>query len=152
MKFAPDGSFLSTWGTPGKGLGEFDLPHGVATDGVRVFVADRSNERVQVFDLTGRFLAQWRGPEIGRPYGVALDGHGRVFIADGGDQPQDPPDRSGVAVVDAEGKVLARFGPFGNYDGQFRLAHDLAVGPDGAVYVADVRGQRVQKFVPEAAR
>jgi peptidylamidoglycolate lyase len=57
-----------------------------------------------------------------------------------------------VAVLDGDGKVLTTFGRFGNYDGQFRLAHDLAVGPDGAVYVADVRGQRVQKFVPESAR
>jgi hypothetical protein len=71
-----------------------------------------------------------------------------VFIADGGDQPEVPPDRAGVAVVDADGHLMTRFGRFGNYDGQFRLAHDIAVAKDGAVYVVDAWGQRVQKFVP----
>lgn len=65
------------------------------------------------------------------------------------DQPSEPPDRSGVAVVDREGRLLTRFGRFGNYDGQLRLAHDIAVGSDGAVYVVDAWGQRVQKFVPQ---
>ena len=56
-------------------------------------------------------------------------------------------DRSGAAEVDLSGRVLARFGRFGNYDGQFRVAHDVAVAPDGSVYVVDVGGQRVQRFV-----
>ena len=69
-------------------------------------------------------------------------------MADGGDQPDVPPDRSGVAVTDADGHVLGRIGRFGNYDGQFRLAHDVAVAGDGSFYVVDTWGQRVQKFVP----
>lgn len=44
--------------------------------------------------------------------------------------------------------LVTRFGRFGNYDGQFRLAHDIAVAKDGAVYVVDAWGQRLQKFVP----
>ena len=50
-------------------------------------------------------------------------------------------------MTDLDGHVLARFGRFGNYDGQFHLAHDVAVAGDGAVYVVDAWGQRVQKFV-----
>lgn len=148
LKFASDGQLLQTWGTPGTGPGEFDLPHGIAIDAAgRVLVADRSNARIQVFDQSGRFLAQWQSAQLGRPYAVdpALDG--RVFVADGGDQPEAPPDRSGVAITDADGHVLDRFGRFGNQDGQFRLAHDLAVASDGAVYVVDAWGQRVQKFI-----
>lgn len=71
-----------------------------------------------------------------------------MFIADGGDQPETPPDHSGVAVVDADGQLVTRFGRYGNYDGQFRLAHDIAARKDGAVYVVDAWRQRVQKFVP----
>ena len=150
-KFTADGTFLLSWGTPGAGPGQFDLPHGIDVDPAgHVLVADRSNSRVQVFDANGLFLAEWHGPEIGRPYAVAADGDGNIYVADGGDQPATPPDRAGVAVLDPDGKVLTRFGSFGNYDGQFRLAHDIAVGRDGAVYVVDVRGQRVQKFVPRS--
>ena len=148
-KFSADGTFLKTWGTPGTGPGQFDLPHGIDVDASgHVFVADRGNSRVQVFDGDGLFVAEWRGPEVGRPFAVAVGADGKAYVADGGDQPTEPPDRSGVAVLDREGKVLTRFGRFGNYDGQFRLAHDVAVGRDGAVYVADAWGQRVQKFVP----
>lgn len=148
-KFTADGTFLTSWGTPGTGPGQFNLPHGIEVDAAgRVFVADRGNSRVQVFDAGGQFLSEWRGEEIGRPYAVAAGVAGMCYIADGGDQPAAPPDRSGVAVLDHEGTVVTRFGSFGNYDGQFRLAHDIAVGRDGAVYVVDAWGQRVQKFIP----
>jgi peptidylamidoglycolate lyase len=148
LKFAADGRLLQTWGTPGTGPGEFDLPHGIAIDAAgRVLVADRSNARIQVFDQSGRFLAQWQSARLGRPYAVDPSLDGRVFVADGGDQPEAPPDRSGVAITDGDGHVLDRFGRFGNQDGQFRLAHDLAVAGDGAVYVVDAWGQRVQKFI-----
>ena len=51
-------------------------------------------------------------------------------------------------MIDEDGHVLGRIGCFGNYDGQFRLAHDIAAATDGTVYVVDAWGQRVQKFVP----
>jgi len=148
LHFTADGKLLKTWGTKGTGPGEFDLPHGIAIDQRgRVLVADRSNARVQVFDTSGKFLDQWQDAQLGRPYAVAPGAGNRAFIADGGDQPKTPPDRAGVAVADADGKLIMRFGRFGNYDGQFRLAHDIAVADDGAVYVVDAWGQRVQKFV-----
>ncbi len=146
MKFTAGGRFDFQWGRPGKGPGEFDLPHAVDVDhGGRVYVADRSNARVQVFDPQGRFLAEWKSEHLGRPYSVAVSG-GRALVVDGGDQPQTGPDRSGAAVLALDGSIINRFGRFGNYDGQFRLAHDVAVAPDGAVYVVDAWGQRVQKF------
>lgn len=113
MKFAADGTFLLTWGMPGKEPGQFNVPHGIAADASGVFVADRRNSRVQVFDTDGRFIAQWRGPDLGCPYAVALGADGKIFIADGGDQPAKPPDRAGVVVLDREGRVLTRFGRFG---------------------------------------
>jgi peptidylamidoglycolate lyase len=147
MKFSPDGKFLFQWGRPGKGPGEFDTPHALALDAAgNVWVADRENDRVQVFDGEGRFLRELKGSEIGRPYSIALS-KGRALIADGGEQPRRGPDRSGLAIVDPEGGV-ERVGRFGNYDGQFRMAHDVAVDREGAVYVVDIAGQRVQKFTP----
>lgn len=150
MKFSPTGKFLFQWGTPGDKPGQFNLPHCVRLDRhSRVYVCDRSNARVQVFDAQGHFLAQWKGAGIGRPYDLAIAPDGDVIIADGGDQPNAPPDRSGVALVGPDGKVVDRFGRWGNYDGEFEMAHDIAVGPDGAVYVGDITGRRIQKLVPD---
>lgn len=148
MHFAADGRFLSQWGAPGSGPGQLDLPHALAVDAAgHVYVADRGNARVQVFDADGRFLAGWRSPEIGRPFGLALLGGDRLAIADGGDLPADGgPDHDGVAITDLRGRVLERFGRFGNQDGQFRIAHDIAADRRGNLYVVDVTGQRVQKF------
>ena len=147
MKFSATGEYQFEWGRKGTGPGEFDLPHAIDVDQRgRVYVADRSNARVQVFDRAGNFLAQWRGTEIGRPYSIAVSGD-RAIIVDGGDQPEQGPDRSGAAEVDLDGRVLARFGRFGNQDGQFRLAHDVAVAADGSIFVVDAWGQRVQRFM-----
>jgi peptidylamidoglycolate lyase len=149
-RFAPDGRFLGEWGAKGSAPGQFDLPHGIALDRRgRVYVADRGNARVQVFEGDGRFLAEWKSAELGRPYGVAIGADDKAYVVDGGDQPATPPDRSSAFRLDLDGRVEVRFGRYGNYDGQFRMAHAVAAASDGAVYVADAEGMRVQKFVPE---
>ena len=146
MKFSPNGTFLLQWGTKGVGPGQFDLPHGVALDEVgRVYVSDRGNARVQIFDPTGKYIGEWKGKDIGRPYDVAIAADGTVVIADGGDEA--PPDRSGVVLLRRDGSVRQRFGRWGNYDGQFEVAHCVAVSRSGAVYVGDMTGGRIQKFV-----
>jgi peptidylamidoglycolate lyase len=150
MKFSSDGKPEFQWGTKGSGTAEFDLPHGLALDGAgRLYVADRSNSRVQVFDREGSFLTEWPRDKVGRPYGLAADRAGSIFVVDGGDQPTSPPDRSRVIKLSAAGVTEAIFGRFGNHDGQFQMGHDVAIGDDGAVYVVDIIGERVQKFVPD---
>ena len=146
--FARDGRFLRQWGSKGTAPGQFDLPHGIALDARgRVYVADRSNARVQIFDGDGRYLAEWKGTAFGRPFDVAVGADGMIVIADGGDLPREPPDRSAVVVARPDGTVVERFGRFGVYDGEMYRAHALAVARDGSVYVGDANG-RVQKFVP----
>ena len=148
MKFSPAGAFLFQWGTKGTGPGQFDLPHGVAVDHTGlVYVSDRSNARVQIFDPTGKYIREWKGTDIGRPYDVAIGPDDTAVIVDGGDQPEAPPDRSAFVVVRRDGSVVERFARWGNYDGQFEMAHCVAVGKDGSVYVGDITGGRVQKFV-----
>jgi peptidylamidoglycolate lyase len=152
MKFSADGKFLFQWGTKGPGPGQFDLPHWVALDASgNVYVADRENQRIQVFDSAGHYLSQWAGKQLGRPYAIAIDKHGSAFIADGGDQPDGPPDRSAWVLARLDGTPLVRVGRFGNYDGQFEMAHSIAVDGEGAVYVGDITGARVQKFVLSGA-
>jgi peptidylamidoglycolate lyase len=149
-KFSAEGKFLLDWGHKGQGPGEFDLPHNVAVDAQgRVYVADRMNVRIQVFDANGKFLNMWKSDELGRPWGLAIGPDGLLYMVDGGDLKPGPPDRGRILKLDLNGKILAKWSRFGNYDGQIYWGHDIALGKDGAVYVGDVyHGMRVQKFVP----
>ena len=147
MAFAPDGRFLFQWGSKGQGPGQFDLPHGIARDAAGVlYVSDRSNGRVQLFDPKGHYLREWKGPALASPNNVAMTRDGTALVVDDGGK-ELIPDRSGIAVLRPDGSLIERFGRYGNYDGQFVSVHSVAVGPDGAVYVADADGKRVQKFV-----
>ena len=129
---------LKEWGKKGRGEGEFNLPHAVCVDERgRVYVGDRENNRVQVFDADGKFLTQWKAS--GAPYGLFLHGK-RLFVADARAQR--------VNVLDLEGKSIGRWGDKGTGPGQFNVPHMLCVDSKGAVYVAEVTNRRVQKFVP----
>jgi peptidylamidoglycolate lyase len=150
-RFASDGKFLFDWGSKGTGEGEFDLPHSVAVDAQGlVYVADRNNARIQVFDANGKFLKVWKSPELGRPWSLTIGPDNLLYVVDGGDLKPAPPDRGQIMKLDLSGKILAKWSRYGNYDGQIYWGHDIAVGKDGAVYVGDVyHGMRVQKFVPQ---
>lgn len=138
LKYAKDGKLMKQWGRKGTGDGEFNLPHSICLDSKgRVYVGDRENNRVQVFDGEGKFLAAWK--ESGAPYGLFLKGD-HLFVADGR--------ANWVKVLDLDGKSVGRFGQKGKGDGEFTMPHMLCVDSKGAVYVAEVTGQRLQKFVP----
>jgi hypothetical protein len=103
-----------------------------------------------VFTSDGQFLKLWKSDDLGRPWGLAIGPGSFIYVVDGGDSKPEPPDRGRVLKLDLEGKILAKWSRYGNYDGQICGGHDLAVGKDGAVYVGDVfRGMRVQKFIPK---
>ncbi len=146
-RFSAAGELLQSWGAPGSGPGQFHLPHGVAVaaDG-RVLVADRENDRLQFFSPDGAFLGQWT--DVQRPTNVALDGAGRVYVAElwwrvgqrspvHGEITTDRPGR--VSIFDPEGRVLARWGgPDRCAPGNFVAPHDLCVDSRGDLYVAEV--------------
>lgn len=148
VRFSRNGQVVAEWGARGIATGQFQTPHGIAVgpDG-RIFVADRENGRIQVFDANHRFVAEWKGELIGRPWAVATDDKGNVFAVDGGDQSAARP-RGGIVKLSPEGRVLARFGTYGRGPGELDSGHGIAVGKDGAVYVGDLDGRRVQKWVP----
>ena len=151
-KFGPDGKFLMEWGKKGKGPGEFNLPHGIAQDAQgRIYVADRSNFRIQVFDEAGKFLHQWGTGQMtadGRPWGLEIAPNGNLYVIDGGNMNSNTPDFAQIVVLNLDGKVLDRWSSYGTKPGQLSWGHDVAVGKDGAVYTAEVRNNnRAQKFV-----
>ena len=146
-RFAPDGCLRHSWGDPGSAPGQFNLPHGIAVlaDG-RVLVADRENDRIQLFDPEGKYLDQWT--QVQRPTNIALDREGRIYVSElwwrAGDRPpagdaiaEDRPGR--VSVLDQGGAVLARWGgPDPCAPGNFAAPHDICVDSRGDVYVAEV--------------
>jgi peptidylamidoglycolate lyase len=148
VRFSAEGIFVDAWGTPGKGAGEFDLPHSIAWDGAHtLYVADRGNRRIQVFTLEGKHQGTWSEAALGRPFGISVAASGEVVVIDGGDLPATGPDRSRVLILSPSGEILQTLGEFGSQDGQFRMGHDVAVGEAGAIYVVDIGGKRVQKFL-----
>jgi DNA-binding beta-propeller fold protein YncE len=147
-KFAPDGRLLFSWGEPGNGPGQFNLPHGIALDGAgRVYVADRENSRLQLFTPEGRYLAEWT--DVARPMQVAIDRRGRVFVAEVGWRaglfpwqvpPTPEPVAARLSVFDPAGRLLARWGGAGDpcAVGNFFAPHDLCLDTRGDVYVGEV--------------
>ncbi len=148
VKFTEDGKFIEQWGggpeTKGSADGQFNLPHGVVIDWQdRVYILDRENRRVQVFNTQGKFLGKWT--DIGYNWGIGIkrDGgrDGFAYLSNVGTE-------TVIKVSMADGRVVDRFGSgLGRKPGQMDGAHDIAIDSSGAVYVADTWGQRVQKFV-----
>lgn len=146
-RFSADGQLRHSWGGPGTGPGQFNLPHGifVAPDG-RVLVADRENERIQLFTCEGAYLTSWT--DVQRPTDVVVDAAGRVYVSElgwragdrsftHGPRPTALPGR--MSVFDLDGKLLARWGgPDVCAPGQFCAPHALAIDSQGSLYVAEV--------------
>ena len=143
VKYSPSGKYEFEWGTPGARPGYFNLPHGIEVYEKRVYVADRSNLRLQIFDHKGSYLSEWKGEHIGRPFGVATNDKGKVFVIDGGDQPDNT--RSRVIIFNQDGEVIDSFNATEKSD-EKNLGHDIAVGKDGAVYVADAWANSLRKY------
>lgn len=124
VKFSSGGKFLMEWGRRGTGPGEFGLPHNVVVDGQgRVYVTDRDNQRIQIFDATGKFLREWKN--TGGVSGLATTGDGHIV--------------TGAVLRDLDGTVVARFPDAGS-------AHGAAVDAAGNVYLAQLTGV-VQKYI-----
>ena len=145
--FSPTGELLRSWGVSGKGPGQFHLPHGIATsaDG-RVFVCDRENDRIQIFDPDGEYLAEWTDTQ--RPTHIVFDRQGRAYVSElwwhkgQTSQRHGPitvPRHGRTSVFDKDGKLLARWGtPDAVAPGSFVAPHGLAVDSKGDVYVGEV--------------
>ncbi|MDR1990903.1 MAG: 6-bladed beta-propeller [Acidobacteriaceae bacterium] len=137
-RFDRTGTFVSQWGTRGNGPGQFSGLHGIDADGHgRVYVADRGNNRIQVFDEKGTHLDTW--PNIRFPNHVVATNDG-VFVADG--------DNARLLKYNTNGELQYFWGTYGTYAGAFWELHQFSVDAEGTLYAADSFGGRVQKFTP----
>ena len=141
-KYSPDGKLLFSWGAPGTDPGEFSIAHNIVTDADGyVYVADRENHRIQIFDSNGKFEEQW--PNVHRPCGLYISPEQHIYVGElgwgMGVQRNVPNIGPRVSVLDRRGNTLARLGNgYGTDVGQFISPHGIAVDSAKNIYVGEV--------------
>ena len=139
VKFDKNGKYLAAWGTKGSAHGQFNLVHAVGIDANRrLYVADRVNNRVQIFDESGKFLDVWPGTRSVTQIVATEDGG--IWMAIAG--------YNRFAKFDQNGQLLYHVGATGAAPGLIDNPHQFAVDRDGNIYVADANNNRIQKFAP----
>ena len=134
-RFSAAGQLIASWGQPGKiEPSQFHLPHSLIAgrDG-RIYVCDRENNRIQVFDAGGRFLTMW--PDLRRPLDISMDRDGIFCISEGGVRGLSPR----MSLMDAEGRLVARWDSLS--------AHGSWVDARGDIYLALGARERIDKYV-----
>ena len=147
-RFSAEGELLASWGGPGDKPGEFNLPHGALIEGGRtLYVADRENNRIQVFDLKGKFVSQWT--DFAGPTGISVGADGTLVVCEFGYDPAVPTRYSvpshgkrilpRVTMRSPEGELIAKIEGEDKYSqGSFFAPHSICVDRGGDIYVAEV--------------
>ena len=150
VKLAPDGSFLMEWGGPGGENGEFSDPHALAMDADgRLFVGDRNNSRIQIFDQEGNHLETWT--QFGRPSGLFIDDDNVLYAVDSeSNRARNPGWLRGIYIGDAATGWVSAFipDPVPNQDEAGTSgAEGVAVDAYGNIYGAEVGPRQMRKYV-----
>jgi NHL repeat len=149
MKFSKDGKLIKSWGKKGSGPGELDTPHALAMDSQgRLFVADRNNNRVQIFDQEGNYIADWK--QFSRPSGVYIR-NDVIYVADS--ESEISPGRNvgwkrGMRIGNAKtGEVTAFIPDPVEKVNTTSAAEGVAVDAQGSIFGAEVGPHRLMKYV-----
>lgn len=151
VKFSSDGKYLMSWGKTGYGPGEFRTLHAIAVDKRgRVFIADRNNNRVQLFDQQGTHLATWT--QFGRPSGIFFDGKDNIYVADSeSDNVENPGWHVGLRIGDALNGWIRHFIRFPWSDPKLTRgfgAEFVAADADGNLYAGEPFVRTIRKYIP----
>jgi sugar lactone lactonase YvrE len=138
VKFSKDGKFITAWGKKGTGRGELDDPHAIAFDSRgRLFVADRGNRRLQIFDQNGGYIDEWQ--QFGSPSGLFITRDDTLYVADL---------NSGIRIGSArDGVVTAEIKAPAPATGRVRTAESVAVDAAGQLYAGENAAKKLMKFV-----
>jgi DNA-binding beta-propeller fold protein YncE len=133
VKFSQDGKFIKAWGSKGAGQGQFSVPHTIAIDSQgRVFVGDRGNLRIQIFDQDGKWLDEWK--QFGRPSGILITADDTLYVGDVSEP------GGGITIGSARTGVVRE-----KITGT--LPESIAVDRDGSVYAGETTtGHTIRKF------
>jgi DNA-binding beta-propeller fold protein YncE len=152
FKFSKDGKLIKSWGKLGTGPGEFDQPHSLAFDSKgRLYVADRNNNRIQVFDQDGKFISEMK--QFSRPSGIFIDKHDNIYSADSESESVSRNHdgwKRGIRVGNLkDGKVVAFIpDPVEKATGT-SAAEGVAADAKGNIYGAEVGPQAAKKYVKQ---
>ena len=140
VKFSKDGTFIKAWGKKGTARGELNDPHSIAFDSSgRLFVADRGNQRIQIFDQDGGFIDEWT--QFGNPSGIFIAKDDTLYVADSG---------AGIRIGSAkDGSLSAYIQAPVPATGSVRVAESVAVDGLGNVYAGENAGRKVTKYAIE---
>ncbi len=136
--YDPDGEWLRSFGEAGYRDGQFSSPGGLFVTADAVLVADQGNRRIQRFDLDGNFCAALGRRSLNHPYGIWVDGSGRILVADAF--------QGHVVVLDHDGNELGLISEFGHARGKLSTPLDLAMDTRGRLFVSSANGARVDIF------
>ncbi|MCB1686620.1 MAG: peptidyl-alpha-hydroxyglycine alpha-amidating lyase family protein [Pseudomonadales bacterium] len=150
VKFAADGTYLMEWGVPGGDRSELNEPHGLAMDSQgRIFVADRQNSRIVIFDQQGQHLGTWT--QFGRPSGLFIDGNDKLYSADSeSNARRNTGWKRGIRIGSVKDGFVTAFIPDPEPDQDnsgTSGAEGVAVDAMGNVYGAEVGPKGVKKYV-----
>jgi len=133
-KFDKNGKFLKSWGQRGTEPGQFNLPHAIAVDAQNnVYVGDRDNKWIQVFDTEGNFKTQYTN--AGAPYAICITPGPRQFLFTSNSNPSTAMDNGEIYKMTLDGKIVGKFGTAGKLLKEF-----------GTVHVGELTNWRVQKL------
>ena len=140
-KYSADGELIKSWGQPGTGPSEFDLPHCVRVDPRnRLMVADRENNRIQFFTLDGEYIEEWGG--LAHPDTIYIGEDELVYIAELDQR---------ITIMTLDGEVVSQWGsePGSSVPGEFMACpHGIWLDSRGDIYVGEVQADaRLQKFI-----
>ena len=140
LKFDREGELLRSWGEQGTGPSQFDTPHSVVidTEGM-VYVADRQNRRIQIFDRDGNYVKEWAYK--GLPCGLYIHSDGTMYMVSGF--------AGEILKLDENGRAVGANGQPGRGLGEFGEAHYMTLAPNGDIWVADTVRPELHKYVKE---
>jgi len=146
IKFSATGNYLFEWGKKGSRESEFNIPHGISLDEQEnVYVADRENNRIQLFDSTGKFIKQFSDDSFGAMCAVSFV-NSKLFAVDDFTFLKVKHRGSDLFIFDTLGQVQTRAGRSGNYKGPVSWYHALAIDSDENIYTGDIMNNTIQKF------
>jgi DNA-binding beta-propeller fold protein YncE len=144
-KFDKNGQFIKSWGTKGKGPGEFDLLHSMAIDPQgNVYIGDRSNRRIQVFDNDGTFKAQYTN--VGAPYAICISSGTHPYLFSSNSNPSTSMENGEIYKMELDGRIVGKFGKAGKLLKQFGTVHEIDCRNPNQVFVGELTNWRVQKI------